>query len=63
MINPRGRKRAASRMTERITIPMTPEMLRHVQTAADDLSMPAAEWIRRLIAGDLKAVQQPGEAA
>jgi hypothetical protein len=58
---PRGRKRTSRKMTDRLTIPMTPEMLRSVVAAADKLKVPAAEWVRRLIKGEFET--ETGEAA
>jgi hypothetical protein len=36
-------------MTDKLTVPMTPEMFSSVFAAADRLKVPAAEWVRRLI--------------
>lgn len=57
----RGRRRTGRKLTERMTIPMTPEMLRAVVMAADALQVPAAEWVRRLI--EHAAEPEKGEAA
>ena len=45
----RGRKRAAPKMTERLTVPMKPDMLRAIAAESEAREMPAAEWIRKLI--------------
>ena len=60
-MRPRGQTRKDRRMSERMTIPMTPEMLRAVRTEGEARNLPAAEWVRRLIDQALGA--QAGEAA
>jgi predicted DNA binding CopG/RHH family protein len=50
----RGRKRISDKMTERVTVPMTPEMLEAVMTEAAARQMPVAELIRWRLRGYLE---------
>ena len=56
----RGVKRSG-KMTERVTIPMTPEMLHALIKEADTRKMPVSELIRWMLKGYLEP--ETGEAA
>ena len=49
----RGRKTDEHRLSKRITVPMTADMLRVVQEAAEQRKMPAADMIRRILEAHL----------
>ena len=53
--------RRSGKMTERVTIPMTPEMLRALVKEAETRKMPVSELIRWMLKGYLEP--ETGEAA
>ena len=54
----RERKRESQKLSERITIPMTPDLLRLVQEAADMRKLPTAEMVRRILEAHLAEEEQ-----
>lgn len=57
------RGRSKPKLSERLTVPMTPDLLRVVQETAEQRKLPAAEMVRRILEAHLCEDEDEKEVA